>query len=343
MLRAHKIELRANNKQATYFAKACGTARKAYNWGLEEWKKQYQAGGKPTEGALRRQLNSIKRKEFPWMLEVTKNAPQMAIMQLGNAFKNFFSKRAKYPTFRKKWIDDRFTLTNDQFAVNDSRIRIPPLGWVRMRESLRYKGKIVSATISRRANKWFASITVEMSKPPTSIANENQVAVGVDLGLHHFATLSTGEKIAGPKPHKTLMDRLRRLSRSLSRKQKGSNNRKKAKVKLARLHYQIANIRCDAQHQLTTLLVNNYDVIGIEDLHVKGMMKNRRLSRSIADMGFGEFRRQLEYKVSSAGKKLVVADRWFASSKICSHCGEKVKALPLSERNWTCAFCLINH
>ena len=343
MLRAHKIELKANNKQATYCAKACGAARKAYNWALDEWQKQYQAGGKPTEAALRRQLNSIKRKEFPWMLEVTKNAPQMAIMQLGDAFRNFFAKRASYPAFRKKWIDDRFTLTNDQFAVNDSRIRIPHLGWVRMRESLRYKGKIVSATISRRANKWFASITVEMSKPPTSIANENQVAVGVDLGLHHFATLSTGEKIAGPKPHKTLMDRLRRLSRSLSRKQKGSNNRKKAKVKLARLHYQIANIRCDAQHQLTTLLVNHYDVIGIEDLHVKGMMKNRRLSRSIADMGFHEFRRQLEYKVSSAGKKLVVADRWFASSKICSHCGEKVKALPLSERNWTCAFCLKYH
>jgi putative transposase len=164
MLRAHKIELRTNNKQATYFAKASGVARKAYNWALEQWQKQYEAGEKPTEAALRRQLNSIKRKEFPWMLEVTKNAPQMAIMQLGDAFNNFFAKRAKYPRFRKKWIDDRFTLTNDQFAVNDSRIRIPHLGWVRMRESLRYIGKIVSATISRSANKWFVSVTVEIQK-----------------------------------------------------------------------------------------------------------------------------------------------------------------------------------
>jgi putative transposase len=343
MLRAHKIELRANNKQATYFAKASGTARKAYNWGLAEWKKQYEAGGRPTEAALRRQLNGIKRKEFPWMLEVTKNAPQMAIMQLGDAFKRFFAKQAKYPTVRKKWRDDRFTLTNDQFAVNGSRIRIPHLGWVRMRESLRYTGKIVSATVSRHANKWFASITVEVPKPVTSIASDNQAAVGVDLGLSHFAVLSTGEKISGPKPHKVLLSRLKRLSRSLSRKQKKSNNRRKARIKLARLHCRISHIRRDAQHQLTTRLVNDYDIIGIENLHVKGMLKNRRLSRSVADMGFYEFKRQLEYKALSNSKKLVVADRWFASSKICSHCGEKAEIMSLSVREWQCASCFTCH
>jgi len=153
MLRAHKIELKCNNKQATYFAKASGVARKAYNWALDEWQKEYTAGGKPTETALRRKLNSIKREIYPWMLEVTKCAPQMAIIQLGQAFKNFFAKRAKYPQFRKKGRDDRFTLSNDQFAVNDSRIRIPNLGWVRMRESLRFSGKITSATISRAGGK----------------------------------------------------------------------------------------------------------------------------------------------------------------------------------------------
>lgn len=202
--------------------------------------------------------------------------------------------------------------------------------------------KIVSATISRGANKWFVSVTVEIQKP-RPIANDNQVAVGVDLGLNHFATLSTGEKITGPKPHKALMNRLRRLSRSLSRKQKGSNNRKKAKIKLSRLHYRIANIRRDAQHQLTTRLVKNFDIIGIEDLHVKGMLKNRKLSRSIADMGFHEFRRQLEYKAPCLGKKLVVVERWFASSKICSHCDRKVDNLPLSVREWTCPFCFTHH
>jgi putative transposase len=343
MLRAHKIELKINNKQATYCSRACGVARKAYNWALDEWQKQYEAGGKPTEAALRRQLNSIKREKFPWMLEVTKNAPQMAIMQLGDAFKNFFAKRANYPTFRKKWIDDRFTLTNDQFAVNDSRIRIPHLGWVRMRESLRYKGKIVSATISRCAQKWFVSITVEMQKLTIPKANENQVAVGVDLGINHFATLSIGEKITGPKPHKALMQRLRRLSRSLSRKKKGSNNRKKAKIKLACLHYRISSIRRDALHQLTTRLTQEFTTIGIEDLHVKGMMRNRKLSRSIADMGFGEFRRQLEYKAEEVGVNLVVADRWYASSKICSACGEKIDCIPLLIREWTCATCGAHH
>jgi len=342
MLRAHKIELKSNNKQNTYFAKACGVARKAYNWALAEWQKQYEAGGKPTEAALRRQLNGIKRKEFPWMLEVTKNAPQMAIIQLGVAFKNFFAKRAHYPNFRRKWVHDRFTLTNDQFKVNDSRIRIPHLGWVRMRESLRYGGKILSATISRCANKWFVSIAVEV-EPNPPVANNNQVAVGVDLGLKSFATLSTGKKVEGPKPHKVLMQRVRRLSKSLSRKKKGSKNRDKAKLKLASLHAKIANIRRDAQHKLTTSLIKHFTIIGIEDLHVKGMIKNRRLSRGIADMGFGEFRRQLEYKTASSGVKLVVADRWFASSKICSHCEEKVNHLPLSVRDWTCEFCLTHH
>jgi putative transposase len=343
MLLAHKIELKYNNKQASYFAKAAGTARKAYNWALDEWQKEYAAGGKPSETALRRKLNSIKREQFPWMLEVTKNAPQMAIIQLGQAFKNFFAKRADYPQRRRKWIDDRFTLTNDQFHVNDSRIRIPHLGWVRMRESLRFIGKIISATISRVANKWFVSVTVDTRIDPTPATNENQVVVGVDLGVSDFATLSTGEAIQGPKPYKTQLNRLQRLSKSLSRKQKGSNNRYKAKLKLSRLHYRIANKRRDAIHQLTSHLVQRYDVIAIEDLHVKGMMKNRRLSRSLADMGFSEFRRQLEYKTALNDKKLFIADRWFASSKLCSHCGYQLKELLLSERQWTCSECNVTH
>jgi putative transposase len=343
MLLAHRIELKCNNKQKTYFAKASGVARKAYNWALNEWEQEYAAGGKPTETALRRKLNSIKRERFPYMLEVTKNAPQMAIIQLGQAFKNFFAKRASYPQKRHKWIDDRFTLTNDQFAVNDSRIRIPHLGWVRMRESLRFVGKILSATISRAADKWVVSITVEIPDPSITTENENQVAVGIDLGVSCFATLSTGKVIKGPKPHKALLGRLKRLSRSLSRKQKKSKNRHKAKLKLSRLHRRISNIRKDAIHQLTTEVTKNFRVIGIEDLHVKGMMKNRKLSRSIADMGFHEFRRQLEYKVKLNGSLIVVADRWFASSKICSHCHYRLPSLPLSERAWQCPACKTYH
>lgn len=345
MLMAHKIALAPNNKQATYFAKATGTARFAYNWALVEWQRQYDAWKqdnslpKPSQAALRRQLNTIKREQFPWMLEVTKNAPQMAIMQLGDAFKNFFAGRAKYPKFRKKGVRDRFTLTNDQFSIDGCRIRIPNLGWVRMRESLRFTGKILSATVSRVADRWFVSIAVDTQDDPRLPEAENQGVVGVDLGVSALATLSTGETIIGPKAHTLLLKRLRRLSRSLSRKQKGSSNRNKAKAKLARLHARIANVRSDALHKLTADLTRRFHTIGIEDLNVRGMMANRHLARSIADMGFFEFRRQLEYKVERRGGRVVVADRWFASSKICSTCGHKLDRLPLSMRRWVCPAC----
>ena len=234
MLIAHKIALDPNNKQRTYFARASGCARFAYNWALHRWNEQYQAWKddnglpKPSQFSLRKELNSIKKQQCPWMLEVTKCAPQIAIMQLGEAFQNFFAKRAKYPVFRKKGAHDRFSISNDQFAIKDKQIRIPALGWVKMREALRFKGKIMSATISRVADKWFASITVEAPDQYLPRA-ESQGAVGVDLGVHTLATLSTGEKIAGPKPHKAFLQRLKYLSRSLSRKKKGSKNRSKAK------------------------------------------------------------------------------------------------------------------
>ena len=348
MIVAHKIALDPNNVQATYFAKAAGVARFAYNWALAEWQRQYEAWKldnsllKPSQAALRRQLNAIKREQFPWMLEVTKCAPQMAIIQLGEAFKNFFAGRAKYPKFRKKGVHDRITLTNDQFSIDGCRIRIPNLGWVRMREPLRFAGKIMSATVSRVADRWFVSIAVDTEDPPKRKA-ENQGIVGVDLGVSALATLSTGEVITGPKPHKALLDRLRRLSQSLSRKQKGSRNRQKAKAKLARLHARIANIRLDALHKLTTEITRRFHTIGIEDLNVRGMMANRHLARSIADMSFHEFRRQLEYKAERRGGLVVVANRWFPSSKTCSACGSAQEAMPLSVRQWVCPDCGTRH
>lgn len=345
MLIAHKIALDPNNAQATYFSRAAGTARFAYNWALAEWQRQYEAHKadaslpKPSQMALRRQLNGIKAEQFPWMLEVTKNAPQMAIIQLGAAFKNFFAGRAKYPKFRKKGLHDRFSLTNDQFSVDASRIRIPNLGWVRMRETLRFTGKIMSATVSRVADRWFVSITVDTPEDLPLPKAENQSAVGVDLGVSALATLSTGEVVAGPKAHKALLRRLQRLSRGLSRKVKGSENRKKAKAKLARLHASISNIRKDGLHQLTTELTRRFHTIGIEDLNVLGMIKNRHLSRAVSDMGFFEFRRQLDYKAAQRGGMIVVADRCYPSSKTCSACGNKLNDMPLSVRKWTCPEC----
>ncbi len=349
MLMAHRIALDLNNVQATYMARAAGTARFAYNWALAEWQRQHEAWKldhsqpKPSQMSLRRQLNAIKREQFPWMLEVTKNAPQMAIIQLGNAFRNFFAGRARYPKFRKKGVHDRFTLTNDQFSIDGCRLRIPNLGWVRMRESLRFAGKIMSATVSRVADRWFVSITVDTVDRSHLPQAKNQGAVGVDLGVTALAMLSTGETIDGPKPHKALLARLQRLSRSVSRKQKGSENRKKARAKLARLHARIAAIRGDALHQLTTNLTRRFHTIGIEDLNVRGMLRNRHLSHSISDMGFFELRRQLEYKAEMRGGQIVVADRFYPSSKTCSTCGHKLTKLPLSVRKWTCPVCKTCH
>jgi putative transposase len=345
---AHRIRLDPNNTQATYLSRAAGTARFAYNWALGEWQRQYEACKadpslpKPSEAALRRLLNSIKREQFPWMLEVTKNAPQMAIMQLGRAFENFFARRARHPRFRRKGQDDRFTLTDDKFRVEGRRIRIPKLGWVRMREVLRFTGRIVSASVARVADHWYASITVDTHDSPLPPA-ENQGAVGMDLGITALATLSTGETFCGPKALRTLLVRLRQLSRNVSRKVKGSRNRAKAKLKLAKLYARIANVRQNSLHQLSTSITRRFHTIGIEDLNVKGMLSNRRLARSIADMGFYELRRQLEYKAAWRGGQVALVGRWYPSSKLCSYCGYRLEALGLDVRHWTCPDCGASH
>jgi len=348
MIRAHKIRLEPNNVQATYFSKACGVSRFAYNWALAEWKRRYEAGEKVSEGLLRKELNAIKREQFPWMLEVTKCAPQQAIRNdLSSAFRNFFAKRAGFPKFHKKGINDSFSLSNDKFKIKDKFVRVPRLGWVRMSEELRFDGKILGATISRTSDKWYIAIQVEMPDIPISIS-ENQ-AVGVDLGVKTLATLSDETEIIGSKASRQYEKKLRRLNQSLSRKagakkgEKKSANFIKTKKKISRLYARMANIRSDDTHKLTTMLIQNYGVIGIEDLNVKGMMSNHKLARSVADMSFFEFRRQLEYKAETAGVKIVVADMWFPSSKICNVCGAKADEMPLSVREWTCVHCDSHH
>ena len=336
-------------------------ARQSYNWALAEWQKQYQADkdyrdeclklglpidesklNKPTQGKLRKQLNSIKREQFPFMLEVTKCSPQLAIMQLGDAFKRFFKGESNYPRFRKKGVNDRFSLSNDQFKIIGRKIKIPNLGWVKMTENLRHQGKILSAKVFKKANKWFVSIAVELDKvilPKPKIGK----AVGIDLGITDLATLSDGTKIGAPKPLKTKLKKLQRLSKSLSRKQKGSANRAKAKTKLSRLHLKIANIRKDFLHKLTTNLVKSYDIICLENLNVQGMVKNRKLARSINDLGFYELKRQLIYKANQWGKIIKSVDRFYPSSKTCSVCQNKVETLPLSMRTWQCLHCQTTH
>ena len=218
MMRAHKIRMYPNNEQATYFAKACGTARFAYNWGLAEWKRRYEAGEKVNEGLLRKELNAIKREQFPWMLEVTKCAAQLAIKNdLNSAFKSFFAKRAGFPGFHKKGAHDSFSISNDQFKVEERKVRMPNLGRVRLAEELRFEGRIKGATVSRTADKRFIAIQVEMQDAKPMHTGEKQ-AVGADLGIKALATLSDGTTFIGSKAARTAEKKLRRLNQELSRR-----------------------------------------------------------------------------------------------------------------------------
>lgn len=355
MILAHKIALDPTQEQAVYFAKACGTARFAWNWALARWRqeyalwKEYRCGPKPSEMSLRRDLNALKADAFPWMLEVTKNAPQQAIKNVGTAFKNFFEGRAKFPTFKKKGVSsDSFRadpgtdkIHPNAVEIDGKRVKLPVIGWIKMREPVRFAGNIKSATVSRVADRWFVSLTVEVDHTPP--VRENQAVGGVDLGIKALATLSDGSTIEGPKALRKNLKKLRRKSRALSRKVKGSANRRKAATKLARLHARIANIRKDALHKATTEIVQRFDVVGIEDLNVRGMMALGTLSRAVADVGMFEFRRQLEYKAVMHGVRIVVADRWYPSSRTCSDCGHLHAGLSLAEREWTCDGCGVVH
>lgn len=337
MNRAHQITLDPTKVQVEYFRRACGVSRFTFNWALAEWQKQYEAGEKPNGSSLKKQFNAIRHVDFPWSGDVLRDATAQPFVNVQRAFKNFFEKRSRYPRFKKKGIHDSFYMANDKFEVDGGYIRIPHIGWVRMREELRFSGKILSAVVSRVAHRWFVSIAVDIPSPLAT--SENQAVVGVDLGVKVLATLSTGEKYEALKPLHDVLGRLQRLNRQLSRKQKGSNRRLKARQKVARLHYRVACIRKDVLHKTTTSLVQRFGTIVIEDLNVKGMAQNRHLSRAISDVGFGEFRRQLEYKVAAAGGRLVIADRWFPSSKTCSDCGFVLDLLPLNIREWDCPAC----
>ena len=345
MHRVHKIKLDPTQEQAIYFARACGVARFAFNWALAAWKDEYEAGGKPNEAALRKRLNSIKAEQFPWMAEVTKVAPQNAIKNVGVAFQNFFRRvkqggKPGYPRFKRKGLHDAFRADNgpanaESHAVEcvGKTIKLPKCGIVKMRESLRFSGRTLAATVSKQANGWYVAILVDTSDCLSGPMDRG--TVGVDLGIKELATLSTGEVIPALKPHRAAHQCLVRLSRSLSRKQKGSSNRAKAKTKLAKLHQRISNIRTDALHKLTTKLATEFDTIAIEDLNVAGMLKNHCLARSIADAGFAEFRRQLTYKALMTGAQLVVVDRFFPSSKTCRSCGT-IHPMKLSDRVMVC-------
>ncbi len=333
MLRVHKIKLNPNQDQEIYFRKACGVARHAYNWALATWKRQYEVGEKPNEANLRKQYNAIKPVEFPWALEVTKCAPQQAIKNAGTAYKNFFDRL-------KKGLRDSFRADNgpatkgaNALPADGKKIKLPIIGWIRMREAVRFSGTIQSTTVSHMADGWYISVLVETED--TLKAKSNGGVIGIDLGLKTFATLSKGAPVKGPKPHRALGKRLRRLNKSLSRKTKGGTNFSIAKAKLSKLHKRIADIRQDAVHKLSHRIATEFSVIGIEDLNVRGMSRNGNLARSVGDAGMRMFRTQMEYKAAMTGSFVYVHPRFAPSTKVCSGCGQ-LHDMPLGKDTLSC-------
>ena len=355
MHQSHKIRLYPNNRQSTYLARCCGVARFAYNWGLAKWNEQYEAHkstpdevASPNQYNLRKELNAVKHEQFPWMLEVTKYAPQQALINLGRAFEKFFAKNGEHPQFKHKGDRDSFYIGSDQIAVENDMVKIPGLGrfmggrrnlgYVRMAEKLRFDGaKILCAVVSRTADQWFISMTCETGDRQVESAERDGV-VGIDVGIGEYVT-SDGEFYKVPRAYRSSMRRLRRAQQSFARKVKGSRNRSRQRNRISRIHQQIANIRGDWLHKLSDSLTKRYGTIVIEDLNVKGMSRNHHLAVSVLDAGFGEFRRMIEYKSVRNGCGLVFADRWYPSSKTCSHCGSVKAKLSLNERIYTCDEC----
>ncbi|MBF0391511.1 MAG: transposase [Alphaproteobacteria bacterium] len=372
MILAHKIALDPTIEQSRHFARAAGVTRFAWNWALQTWQDEYKDGGKPSVAKIKAKWNAVRRAEFPWSYEVTKCSSGQAIINLGVAFSNFFrdlkkpkgARKARYPKFKKKGQRDSFTLWNDQFEVravtgrfgkDRGEIRIPNLGWVRMREPLSVAGRVLGAVVGRDGNGWAVAIQCEQPDAETAHPNSGTV-VGVDLGITHLISLSRPlpdgrTKIENPKPLRKAMRRVKKLARKCSRQEevrkkrnaKTSRRAKARRGKLAKLHRRVANIRRDTIHKATTAVVNAFETIVIEALNVAGMVKNHALAGALHDAAFGEIRRQVEYKAPIRGGHVKVADRFFPSSKTCSACGHVMAKLPLHVRGWTCPACGMIH
>ena len=341
MILSHKISIYPNREQEQFLKKSCGVARFAYNWGVAEWSRQYENGGKPNYLKLKKQFNGIKQTEFPFVYEVSKCCAETAFTNLGKAYKNFFEKRSKYPKFKKKGIHDSFGLDNLNFHVEGKHIKLAKMSPMRMAEHLRFDGKIMSGTVSRVADKWYISIAVEIQRDLT--LQKTGKYVGVDLGVKDIAITSDGCKFANPRWIQKSEKKLKRLQRELARRHRASKRRERTRLRLARQHDRVANQRKDWLHKITTYLVRNNDVIALEDLNVRGMTKNHSLAKAIANASFGEFNRQIEYKAQMYGKQIYRVDRFFPSSKACSNCGCVQEKMPLHVREWTCPDCGAHH
>ena len=343
--RAYRTELDPTNVQRTAFLRHAGAARFAYNWGLARKQTVWLMNRLPcppvrypTAIDLHRELNALKAGPFEWMYESSKCAPQEALRDLDRAYQNFFEGRAKFPRFHSRHRRvGSFRLTGS-ITVHDRSIDLPRIGQVRLKERgyAPENTPLLSATVSEKAGRWYVSVAVEEERPaPAPVVGE---PVGVDLGIHALATVSDGTVLGNPKALAHGLRKLQHLQREVSRKEKGSHNREKAKRRLSRCHTKVADLRKDALHKATTTLARTKPVIVVESLRPENMLKNPSLARSLADASFGEFVRQLEYKCRWHGSRLVKADPFYPSTTRCCGCGS-LKEMPLSERMYSCPMC----
>jgi putative transposase len=351
VLKAYKIQLSLNNSQITKMRMNCGASRWAYNYALAKKKEFFDKKERvPNNIELHREINKLKgTKELPWAYSdgISKCAFQEGLRDCDKAFSNFFTRCKKkvkgkkgFPKFKSKRNDKQsFKLTGTIKILDGGYIQLPRIGKVKLTEKdyIPSNVRILSVTISKHADKWFISVQVEEpdSEP---IAALNDV-VGVDLGIKSLAVCSDGTIFENPKVLKKNLKRLKRKQRLLSKKKKRSKNRDKAKKKLAKLHYRISCIRKDCLHKATSKIISDNQVIVLENLKVSNMMKNHCLAQAIADVGLFEFRRQIEYKAKWYGRKVVFADTFYPSSKICSCCGWKNENLTLTDRTFECNIC----
>jgi putative transposase len=351
VVRGYKTELDLTNEQRTLCLKHAGCARFAYNWGLTRKIAAYKAGEKtPSAFDLHKELNALKPTEYPWMYEVSKCAMQEALRNLDTAYAHFFRKaklkkhgqfkgKLGFPKFKKKnKAIGSFRLTGS-IKVFPATVQLPRIGTVRLHEHeyIPTTAKILSATVSEQAGRWYVSMQVEEERDqPVSTATS---AIGVDLGIKTLAMLSDGTAFENPRALKQAQKKLRQLEKQKSRRKQGSKNRTKTRKQLAKTHARIAAIRRDAAHTLTSYLVKNHTLVAIEDLHVAGMLKNHCLAQAVSDSNFGEIRRQLVYKSAWYGTLLITIDRFYPSSKTCSSCGYIKPELSLRERTFICEEC----
>ena len=341
MQRAHKTRIYPNDRQCSYLVACCGAARFAYNKCLEQWERDYRAGDGVSHNyySIKKWFNGVKGELFPWTYQYPKSIYDAAIQNLADGYDAFFSGQRNHPRFHKKGRRDSFRIDGDRIKFDGKYMTLPGASGlklperfrtIKMAEPLRYDAtKIYNVTVSQRAGMWFVSICCEVEDVP----NESHNAVGIDLGVKELATLSDGTVVHNPKLYRKRERRMKHLQREVSRKQKGSANRRKAKLRLARYQYRTACMRQDYIHKATTEIANQYGIVFMEDLNVGGMTKSHHLAKSIQDASFSEFARQLSYKAS-----VFKVDRFFPSSQLCSGCGRRQK-MPLDVRTYECPNC----